>query len=69
MRRRHPHLTPRQDDVARLAAGGLSNREIAEELDTGEASVRKHLKALNQLFGTHNRTAMAAAWRQGVSPD
>jgi len=69
MRRRHPRLTPRQDDVARLAAEGLSNREIAEDLATGEAAVRKHLKALNQLFGTHNRTAMAAAWRQGIAPN
>ncbi len=69
MRRRHPRLTPRQDDVARLAADGLSNRDIAEELSTGEAAVRKHLKALNQLFGTRNRTAMAAAWRNGSRPD
>ena len=64
--RRHPRLTPRQDAVARLAAAGLANREIAEELRTGEAAVRKHLKALNRLFGTANRTAMAAAWREGA---
>lgn len=66
LRCRHPHLTPRQDDVAQLAARGLSNREIAEELRTGEAAVRKHMKALNQIFGTHNRTAMTAVWRQGT---
>jgi DNA-binding CsgD family transcriptional regulator len=64
--RRHPRLTPRQDAVARLAAQGLSNREIAEALRTGEAAVRKHLKALNLLFGVANRTAMAAAWREGA---
>jgi DNA-binding CsgD family transcriptional regulator len=61
----HPRLTARQNDVARLAAEGLANREIAEELGTGEAAVRKHLKALNRLFGTANRTAMSAAWRNG----
>jgi DNA-binding CsgD family transcriptional regulator len=61
----HANLTPRQNEVARLAASGLSNRAIAEELDTGEASVRKHLKALNEIFGTTNRTAMAARWRAG----
>lgn len=65
--RRHPRLSPRQNDVARLAAQGLANREIAEELGTGEASVRKHLKALNVTFGTCNRTAMAAAWRAGLA--
>ena len=63
--RRHPHLSPRQNDVARLAADGLTNREIAEELRTGEAAVRKHLKTLNRVFATSNRTAMAAIWRQG----
>ncbi|QPH56091.1 LuxR family transcriptional regulator [Pontivivens ytuae] len=62
----HPRLTPKQDAVARLAADGLSNREIAEELHTGEAAVRKHLKALNRIFDTPNRTAMAAAWRKGA---
>lgn len=56
-------LTQRQDDVARLAGQGLSNRQIAANLGTGEAAVRKHLKALNRHFGTTNRTAMAAAWR------
>jgi len=61
---RHPDLTDRQNDVARLAASGLSNRDIAEALNTGEAAVRKHLKALNRHFGTKNRTAMSAAWRQ-----
>jgi len=64
--RRHPRLSPRQDAVARLAAQGLANREIAEELGTGEAAVRKHLKALNHIFGTSNRTAMAAVWREGL---
>ena len=63
--RRHPRLSPRQDAVARLAARGLTNREIAEEIGTGEAAVRKHLKALALLFGTRTRTATAAAWREG----
>lgn len=61
---RAPRLTQRQNDVARLAADGLSNQQIARALDTGEASVRKHLKALNRHFQTGNRTAMAAAWRK-----
>jgi len=67
MPRRHPRLTARQNDVAALAAEGLSNHQIAEELATGEAAVRKHLKALNRIFGTGNRTAMAAAWRAGAT--
>ncbi|MEM7641001.1 MAG: LuxR C-terminal-related transcriptional regulator [Pseudomonadota bacterium] len=57
--RRHAQLTRRQDQVARLAADGLTNRQIAEELRTGEAAVAKHMKALRALFGTSTRTAMA----------
>jgi DNA-binding CsgD family transcriptional regulator len=64
--KRHGSLSPRANDIAALAADGLSNREIAEELGTGEAAVRKHLKALNRHFGTANRTAMGAAWRAGL---
>ncbi|MBD3664662.1 LuxR family transcriptional regulator [Sulfitobacter sp. TSTF-M16] len=64
--KRHGALSPRANDVAALAAEGLGNREIAHNLGTGEAAVRKHLKALNQHFGTSNRTAMSAAWRAGL---
>lgn len=64
---RHPRLTRRQNEVAELAARGLTNREIAEELGTGAAAVHKHMKDLNRLFGTSTRTAMAAAWRAGCA--
>lgn len=60
---RLPHLSPRQNDVARLAAEGLTNREIAARLGTGEAAVHKHMKDLHRHFGTHTRAALAAAWR------
>ncbi len=63
---RHGALTPRENEVAHLAAEGLSNRDIAAALGNGEAAVRKHLKALNRHFGTSNRTAMSAAWRAGL---
>ncbi|MEM9796226.1 MAG: helix-turn-helix transcriptional regulator [Pseudomonadota bacterium] len=63
--RRHPRLTARQDAVARLAADGLTNRQIAEEIGTGEAAVRKHMKALHAVFGVSTRTAMARAWLAG----
>lgn len=64
--KQHHALTSRQNEVARLASAGLSNREIAEELHTGEAAVRKHLKALNRIFGTTSRGAMAARWRRDL---
>jgi DNA-binding CsgD family transcriptional regulator len=60
--RRHPRLTARQDDVARLCALGLTNRQIAEELRTGEAAVRKHMKALHAIFDVRTRTALARSY-------
>lgn len=63
---RHPRLTRRQNEVAELAASGLTNREIAEALGGGLAAVQKHMKALHRLFGVSTRTAMAAAWRAGL---
>ena len=64
--RRHPRLTPRQDDVARLASQGLTNRQIAEELRTGEAAVRKHMKALHAIFDVRTRTALARSYLGAV---
>ena len=61
--KRIPQLSERRNDVARLAAEGLTNAQIAARLGTGEAAVHKHMKALNRQFGTATRTAMAAAWR------
>lgn len=60
--RRAPQLSPRRADVARLAAEGLTNRQIAARLGTGEAAVHKHMKALHRHFGTHTRAALAIAW-------
>ena len=60
--RRAPALSPRQTEVAALAARGLTNRQIAAALGTGEAAVHKHMKALHAAFGTHTRAALAAAW-------
>jgi DNA-binding CsgD family transcriptional regulator len=65
--KRSPQLTPRQNDIAHLVAQGLSNRQIALTLATGEAAIRKHLKTLNRVFQVNNRTAMAAAWRGELS--
>ena len=64
--RPHPRLTQRQDAVARLASDGLTNRQIAEELGTGEAAVRKHMKALHATFGVTTRTAMARRYWAGI---
>lgn len=49
-------LTQRQLDVLRLAADGLTNRQIADRLEIGPESVKTHLHQSYKKLGAHNRT-------------
>ena len=52
-------LTPRQTDVALLAARGLPNAGIAKELTLSENTVKKQLKDIFDELGVRNRTELA----------
>jgi DNA-binding NarL/FixJ family response regulator len=49
-------LTPRELDVLRLVAEGLSNREIGVRLHLGEATVKTHLLTAFPKLGAKSRT-------------
>ena len=53
-------LTPRQRDVARLAARGHTNADIGRALELSENTVKKHLKDIFDLLEIANRTELAA---------
>jgi DNA-binding NarL/FixJ family response regulator len=57
-------LTPRQRDVLPLLAKGLSNKEIARELNIAEATTKIHAAALCRALGARNRTEAALSARQ-----
>lgn len=60
-------LSERQIEVLRLAAKGLSNREIAELLDVGIDCVKDHLKAVFSRLDASTRTeAVAIAVARGL---
>jgi non-specific serine/threonine protein kinase len=60
-------LTPRELEVLRLVAEGLSDRAVAEALFVGPATVRAHLTSTFGKLGVGSRTAaVAAARRLGV---
>lgn len=62
-----PALSPRELDVLRLVAEGLSNRRIAERLYVGEATVKTHLLHVFTKLGVDDRTrAVTRAMELGV---
>lgn len=48
-------LTPRENEVYDLLANGFSNREIAEQLDLSEGTVRVYLSAIYNKLGVNSR--------------
>lgn len=60
-------LTPRELDVLRLVAEGLSNQDIATQLSLSEWTVRTHLRSIMAKLNLVNRTQAALyALREGL---
>jgi len=53
-------LTPRQREVARLVASGLTNMEIAERLVLTPGTVANHVEGILRRLGFRSRTQVAA---------
>jgi predicted ATPase/class 3 adenylate cyclase/DNA-binding CsgD family transcriptional regulator len=64
-RRRPAHgwdsLTATEADVARLAAAGLTNKQIAEHLLMGTETVKTHIARVYDKLDVHTRASLAAA--------
>jgi DNA-binding NarL/FixJ family response regulator len=61
-------LTRRESEILQLVAGGMSNKEIANELTITEGTVKNHVhNALDKLHLTNRVQAAAYAVRQGYA--
>jgi DNA-binding CsgD family transcriptional regulator len=53
-------LSPREAEVIRLVARGMSNREIGEELFISQHTVANHMRSVLRKTGAANRTEVAS---------
>ncbi len=60
-------LTPREVDVLRLIAAGNANKQIADQLSIGEASVKSHVANILSKLGANDRAhAVTIGLRRGI---
>jgi len=55
-------LTPRQAQILNLAANGMSDKEIANQLGITHRTVRTHFEKLFKDRGIRNRSQAIALW-------
>jgi DNA-binding NarL/FixJ family response regulator len=60
-------LTAREIDVLRLIAAGNSNKEVAEHLSIGEATVKSHVTSILSKLGANDRAhALTIGLQRGI---
>jgi two-component system, NarL family, response regulator DevR len=55
-----PSLTPHEERILHLVAKGATNREIGDELNLAEKTVRNYVSSILSKLGARNRTEAAA---------
>ena len=62
---RYDAITSREEDVIRLMADGLSNKEIAAELGLTTGTIKEYIVRFSQKNGIsgHRANIIAMAWR------
>ncbi|MDE6599964.1 MAG: response regulator transcription factor, partial [Oscillospiraceae bacterium] len=58
-------LSPREIDIVKLIADGLSNQEIADRLYISNGTVRNHISTVLEKTGLEHRTQLAVRWLKG----
>jgi LuxR family transcriptional regulator, maltose regulon positive regulatory protein len=58
------NLTDREEDVLRLLAEGLTNKQIANQLVVAPSTIKQHLKNIFRKLDVHSRTQAVARGRE-----
>jgi two-component system nitrate/nitrite response regulator NarP len=58
------NLSEKELFVLRLAADGLTNKEIARDMDASEVTVKMHMRAICKKLGARNRAHAAMISRE-----
>lgn len=58
-------LSPRELDIVKLIAEGLSNKEICEKLFLSNGTVRNHISTILEKTGLEHRTQIAVKYLKG----
>lgn len=59
-----PRLSPREHLVLEMVADGMTNRDIADELELSRHTVKDHLSAVYRRLGAENRAAAVKRARE-----
>lgn len=62
------HLSQREQEIVRLIASGLSNKEVANRLTITEATVKAHLTHIFRKLLLRGRGQLAALYHQNLMP-
>ena len=65
-----PILTMRQSEVLNLMASGMSNKQIARQMNLAEVTVKLHITGIFRAFGANCRSqALLVARKSGLLPN
>jgi DNA-binding CsgD family transcriptional regulator len=62
----HGGLSERENEVLRLVADGLTDREIARALGISPRTVGRHVGSILAKLGVRNRSEAARRFREGL---
>jgi len=61
-------LTPREQEVALAVSRGIANKEVAQELDISERTVKAHLSAIFEKLGVRDRLQLVVLLGRDTVP-